>query len=47
MGQSMSALPLFSDVNLLGKCDSIINFDAEISHGAFDFCVTEQELHGP
>ena len=43
----MSALPLFSDVDLLGDCNGIINLDAEVSHGAFDLCVTEQELYGP
>ena len=46
-GQSMSAPPLISDINLFRYCESIIDFDAEIPDGALDFRVTEQKLHGP
>jgi hypothetical protein len=38
-GQSMSALPGISDVNLFRYRKRIIDFDAEVSDGAFDFGV--------
>jgi len=36
-----------SDVDLFSYREGIIDLDAEVSDGAFDFGVTEQELHGP
>jgi hypothetical protein len=42
----MSALPSVSDIDLFGYCEGIIYLDAEVSDGAFDFGVAEQELHG-
>jgi hypothetical protein len=46
-GQSTSALPPSSDINLLsdGKC--IINFNAEVTNRTFDFRVTQEQLDGP
>ncbi len=46
MSQRMFALPLLSDVNLFGNCDSVIDLNAEISDGTFDLGVTKQKLHG-
>jgi hypothetical protein len=40
-GQSMSALPEYSDVNLFCYRQSIVYFDAKISNRAFDRGVTE------
>jgi hypothetical protein len=47
MGQGVSALPLSSDVNLFRYCDSIIDLDAEISDGALNLGVPQQELNRP
>ena len=47
VGQSMSALPGISDVNLVRYCQGIIHFDAQISNGAFDLGVAKQKLDGP
>ena len=47
VGQSMSALPSISDIDLFSYREGIIYLDAEVSDGAFDFGVAEQELHGP
>jgi hypothetical protein len=47
VGQSMSALPGISDIDLFGYREGIIDFDPEVSDGAFDFGVAKQELHGP
>lgn len=44
-GQSMPALLDISDVNLFRYRDRIVDFDAEISHSAFDFRVTQR--HAP
>ena len=46
-GQSASALPLSSDVDLLGNGQGIIYFDAQVSNGAFNLRVPKQELDGP
>jgi hypothetical protein len=46
VGQSMSALPGISDIDLLRYGERIIDFDPEIAHGAFHSRVPEQELHG-
>ena len=42
----MSALPLFSDVDLLRYGERIIDLDAEISDSALDLSVAKQELDG-
>lgn len=47
IGQSASALPSGSVVNLFGDGKSVINLDAEISDCALDLCVTEQQLDSP
>jgi hypothetical protein len=39
-------VPRNLDVNLFRYCQCIIDLDAEIPDGAFNFGVTEQELHG-
>ncbi len=41
----MSALPHFSDVNLLGYGKRVINLNSEIADRALDLCVTQQELN--
>ena len=46
VGQSTSALPGNSDINLFCYGQGVINLDAEVSDGAFDLGVAEQELHG-
>ncbi len=46
VGQSMSALPGNSDLNLFRYREGIVYFDAEIPDRTFDLRVTEQELHG-
>ena len=40
-GQSMSALPGISDVNLLRDRERIIYFDTQIAHGALNLCVPQ------
>jgi len=45
-GQSMSALPGISDINLLGDGECIINFDTEIANRAFNFGMTQKQLDG-
>jgi hypothetical protein len=47
VGQSMSALPGNSDIDLFRYGQGVIDLDAEVSDGAFDLGVTEQELHRP
>ncbi len=44
-GQNASALPQFSNVNLLGNCKRVIDLDTEISDGALDLRVTQQQLN--
>ena len=46
-GQSISALPVTSDVNLFGNVEGVINLDAQVSDSAFNFGVTQQQLDGP
>jgi hypothetical protein len=46
VGQSMSALPCSSDVDLFRNCESIVDLDAEISNGAFNPCMPKKELDG-
>jgi hypothetical protein len=45
-GQSMAALPLPSDVNLLGNCKCIIHFNAKVAGRALDLRVTKKKLDG-
>ncbi len=47
VGQSMSALPRTSDVDLFRYSDCIVNLDPEVPDGALDSGVAEQELNGP
>jgi hypothetical protein len=47
LGRACSLCPGISDVYLFSNRESVINLDAEVSDGAFDFCVTEQELYRP
>ena len=47
IGQSMSALPGHSDINLFRYCQSIIYFDAEIPDRAFDLGMAKQKLDCP
>ena len=47
VGRSMSALPEYFRHHLFRYRESIIYLDAEVSDGAFDLAVAEQELHGP
>ncbi len=44
IGQSVSALPVASDVELLGNIEGVIEFDAEVSDGAFQLGMSEQQL---
>ena len=46
-GQSMSALPSTSDVNLLRYRERVIDLNAQISDGALDLGMAEQDLNGP
>ena len=41
----MSALPGDSDIDLFRYCNRVINFNAQISSGALDPSVTEQQLN--
>jgi hypothetical protein len=45
-GQGVSALPLISDVDLLGYCKCVIHLDAKIANRALDLAVPEKQLHG-
>ena len=45
-GQSMSALPLVSDVKLLSDVESIIHLNTKIPYRALDLGVSEQQLDG-
>ena len=42
----MSALPGSSDVNLFRYREGIVYLNAEVSYGAFNLGVAEQELYG-
>ncbi len=46
-GQSVSALPSSSDVNLLGDHEGIIDLDTEVSDGALHLCMAEEQLYRP
>jgi hypothetical protein len=41
----MSALPHFSDVDLLGYGKRIIDFDSQVTNGTLDFRMAQQELN--
>jgi hypothetical protein len=45
VGQSMSALPGNSDIDLFCYGQGVIDLDTEVSDGAFDLGVAERELH--
>ena len=47
VGQSMSALPAISDINLFRYCQRIIDLAAQIPDRAFDLRMPEQKLNGP
>ena len=36
-----------SDFGLFGHLERVVDLDAEISDGTLQFCMTEQQLHGP
>jgi hypothetical protein len=38
--------PRNSDVNLFRYGQSIVDLDAKVPNGAFDLCMSKQELHG-
>jgi hypothetical protein len=44
LGGACLLRPGVSDVDLFRYCQGVIYFDAQISDGAFDFCVPEQHL---
>jgi hypothetical protein len=46
-GGVWSAPPGSSDVNLLRYCDGVVDLYAEVSDGALDLRVPQQELHRP
>jgi hypothetical protein len=46
-GRAGPLCPSRSDINLFRYRKSVVDLDAKISDGAFDFCVTEQELYRP
>ena len=47
VGRACLLCPGISDVDLFRYCEGIIYLDAEVSDGAFNLAVAEQELHGP
>jgi len=46
IGQSMSALPPSSDIDLLGYGECIINFDTAIGNRSFNFGMAQKQLDG-
>ena len=44
-GRACPLCPSISDVNLFRYGKRVVNLNAQISNGAFDFCVAQQELH--
>ena len=46
-GQSVSALPQESDVNLFGDSEGVIHLDTQVADSALDFAMAKQELNGP
>jgi|GEM_PF-6043091 len=45
-GRACLLCPVISDVDLFSYGEGVIYLNAEVSDGAFDFGVAEQELHG-
>ena len=44
--QSMTALPLFSDLDLLGNRKRVVDLDLEVApNRALNFCVAKQQLN--
>ena len=46
-GQSISALPVDSDVNLFGNFECVFNLDTQISNSTFHFGMSQQKLDSP
>jgi len=46
MCRAFALCPGSSNIDLFGYRDSVINLDAEVSHGALDLGVAEEELNG-
>jgi hypothetical protein len=44
-GQSYSALPGSSDINLFSYGESVVDLNAEIAHRALDLLVSQQQLY--
>lgn len=44
-GQSISALPLGSDVYLFRFCECVIDLDSQIADGALNLGMSQQKLH--
>lgn len=44
MGRLLAS-PLFLSIRLLGHFDSVIDFDTQISYGALEARVAQQQLH--
>ena len=47
LGRACPLCPGISDVDLFRYRKCVIDLNAEVSDGAFDFCVTQQELYRP
>ena len=47
LGRACPLCPGISDVDLFRYRESVVDLNAEVSDGAFDFGVTEQELYRP
>jgi hypothetical protein len=45
-GQSISALPLGSDLHLFCNCECVIDLYSKVSDGTLDLRMPEQELDG-
>jgi hypothetical protein len=41
----MSALPLFSDFDLLGNRKGVVDLNPEIANRALNLCVTQEQLN--
>ena len=46
-GQSASAPPSGSDINLLSNREGVIDLDAQVSDGALDLAMAEEQLYRP
>jgi hypothetical protein len=47
LGRACPLCPDISDVDLFRYREGIVDLNAEVSDGAFDFGVAKQKLHGP